>query len=331
MIGVGISFLMLGFLEGFFFFLNFFGPDKPITQHEGTYTTRYFQDDEWLGYKPIPDVQASSTLNIDGETVYNITYSIDEYSRRITPVNHHESRQKFAVFFGGSFTLGQGVQDNETLPFYFAEFAPQYMPYNYGFHGYGPQQMLAKLQQHDLRKDVEESEGLFIYTYIPGHEARAIGDMYVYNGWGRNMPFYTIDSRNKLVRKGNFTSGRPFRSFLYTWLGKSQLVKYFQLNIPPKLHEKHYRLTVRIIKEAQLLCKEKFPQSSFYVIIYPNANPQQKIIPYLQEAEILSVDYSRLFDPLLPEYHIEGDGHPSSKAYETVAKALITDLSLLLK
>ena len=40
-------------------------------------------------------------------------------------------------------TFGLWVNDDETMPFYAAQYASHYRPYNYGVSGYGPNHMLS--------------------------------------------------------------------------------------------------------------------------------------------------------------------------------------------
>jgi hypothetical protein len=61
----------------------------------------------------------------------------------------------------------------------------QYRPYNYGGIGYGPQQMLAKLQEGGIQQEVAEHQGVLVYLLIPDHVNRAIGTMQVHNDRGK--------------------------------------------------------------------------------------------------------------------------------------------------
>jgi len=216
------------------------------------------------------------------------------------------------------------VNYDETLPFYFAEFMPQYTPYNYGFHGYGPQQMLSKLQAAGIQSEIREKRGILIYTYIPSHVPRAIGSMESIS-WGSNTPFYTIDAKGFLVRKGSFESSRPFITLLYSVLGRSAILKYFRIDFPVIINKYHYRLTTRIIAESRKIFRETFISEGFYVIVYPNKLSGKGIKAYLKNAGIIYFDYSDLFDHKSEEYYIEGDGHPSPMAYKAITAKFAKD------
>ena len=58
-----------------------------------------------------------------------------------------DRKSEFVIFTGCSFVFGEGVNDNQTLPYLYGKQNPAVRCYNYGFPGYGTQQMLAVLQQ----------------------------------------------------------------------------------------------------------------------------------------------------------------------------------------
>src|SRR5439155_3453419 len=134
------------------------------------------------------------------------------YGRRVTPIAGCSScRTKFLLFFGCSVAFGSGVKDTETVPFYASQFAPAYRAYNYGIPGYGTQQVLARLQSEKIDQEVNEKNGILIYVFIDHHVRRVIGSLDTIR-WGASWPYYTLDASDNLVRKGTFTSGRPFLS-----------------------------------------------------------------------------------------------------------------------
>src|SRR5712691_9889369 len=223
-IGLGLSVLLVVCAEGIFYGLNHYHKEKvveevswikmPLPDEEGGVgesAPRRVQGgniaDPALGHTLPPNAQITDTQELGGKRLYQATSTTDAYHRRITPMNHREQRRHFLLFFGCSMTFGLWVNDNETMPFYIAQYASHYRPYNYGVSGYGPHYMLAQLQRGDLTTEINENHGIAIYTFIDHHIDRAIGTMRVYNQWEQHAPFYTLDAHDRLVRKGNFTSG----------------------------------------------------------------------------------------------------------------------------
>ncbi|RMF01144.1 MAG: hypothetical protein D6768_11260 [Chloroflexi bacterium] len=305
-------------------------PVPPPPHFEGSYTDNYFQDDPLLGYKPRPSAQVESIKKAGDEVIYHVTYTTDEFSRRVTPQSHPERRQKFILFFGDSFTFGEGVNDNETLPAYTAQLAPDYHAYNYGFSGYGPQQMLSKLQSGTLPAEIPQSDGIGVYVFIDAHVERAIGSMYVYNAWGADMPYYTVNWRGQLERRGTFRSGRPFISALYEGLAQTEFARYTHLNIPGTLRAQHYRLTAQIIAAARDEFSRQYPGSPFYVLVYPDEGDYfESINPYFEEFGLRILNYDEWLKLDVGQgtaFH--GDGHPTGKAHRQVAGWLALDLGL---
>ncbi len=305
-------------------------PPAPYVRHEGEYAYDFFRPDELLGYRPRPDAQVTSIKKSDDTIIYDVVYSIDDYQRRLTPLENGAQRTQFLLFFGGSFVFGEGVNDAETLPFYVGQGASDYRPYNYGLSGYGPQQMLAKLQSNELAGEVPEKEGGAIYVFIDGHVERAIGSMFVYNAWGDRMPYYTTDWGGNLIRKGNFNTGRPLLSTLFRTLDKSEIARYYTLNIPGALRDSHYRFAVRLMAEARDMFREKFKSDQFYVLIYPDEGDYfEDMAAHLAAAELKVLNYDELLK--LDEaagLAIAGDGHPTAKAHQIVAQHIVADLGI---
>ena len=328
-IGVVTAILTLLWTEAAFFALNNYKQRK-VPRIEYSNSGRLFRvTDELLGFKHLANVQVSSIKKVDRKIAYNATYSTDAYGRRTTPATHLEPPSNFILFFGDSFTFGEGVNDNETLPFYVGQMASKYRVYNYGVMGYGPQGMLAELRDGDIAKEINETHGISIYTFIDDHISRAIGAQHVVAGWGWRMPFYHVDSSNRLVRRSNFISGRPGLTFLYWVLAKSQIAKYLGIHLPLRIDDSHIKTTARIIEESRNTFKEKFNSDRFYVLFFPGSRRAKNLIPYLESADIKYLDYSELIDMHEQEFHIENDPHPTPRAYKIVATRITKDIKIL--
>ncbi len=284
-----------------------------------------------LGHVPWADSVWHDIKKVDDKVIFDAHYSIDELNRRITP-DYDENKDKYAIFFGCSVGFGFGLEDNQTIPYYFQENAASYNSYNYAFTGWGCNHMLARMQHKDLSKEVIEKDGVGVYVFIWSHIRRAIGDMRIYTSWGHTMPYYYLDD-GELVRDGNFANGRRVTSTFYKYLDKSYISDYFQVNIPSKTQERHMILAAEIIKKSKETYTEQFGNDNFYVVIHPTdwveftpeKNEQFKNI--LTERGIDYLDYSQKL--ILDNDHIIiGDGHPNEKSDEKLAKMLVKDLGL---
>jgi hypothetical protein len=324
--GLIFTIALLLFIEAIFYTLNLFKP--PLRPNTTVVSSEvYVELDEALGYKLKPGLQVTETQTIENNQIYNVVYTIDDKGRRVTPVSRPEDRTHFILFFGGSYTFGAGLNDNETLPAYVGEFAPDYRSYNYGVPGYGTQQVFVKLQSDDLAAEIPQTEGIAIYTFICAHIKRVIGSSDMQNTWGEFMPYYSLDSEGELIRNGNLLSSRPVRAVLFTAVEISQTARYFNLTLP-RINDGHVSLTARMIEEAAKNYKKNFDSDAFYVLLYPPAECAPRLIPYLDKANIKYLNYATLFT-LDDEGLWIPDGHPTAPAQKIVAEKLATDLGII--
>ena len=136
-----------------------------------------------------PGKDSHSKLDVDGETIFDVVYSLEEDYARVTPQTAQPDASNQIVFFGGSFTFGEGVANDETLPSVVGRKAPDWHVTNYGFPGHAAGQMLLRLQDETLLNNISDKEVIVVYIFIPGHVARVIGSMRVSTTWGRNFPY----------------------------------------------------------------------------------------------------------------------------------------------
>jgi hypothetical protein len=278
--------------------------------------------DEHLGYKPKPDTIHTGIKTVNGKVIYSINFNTDANSLRITPMDSTKPRKKYAQFYGCSMTFGEGVQSNETLPYYFGKFDSTYRPYNFAYSGYGPHQMLARLETGSPNSIIKESTGIAFYIYINDHVNRAIGTMtnYGYNG---GLAPYFHENGNELKHDGLFKNARRIRSWFYEVMLKSNILKLFKIGYPFKISEADYELTAEIMAQASRDYKKQFGNDNFYVIIYPTTIDNSLIISLLKQKGVKVLDYSKLFNPTDKKYAIPYDEHPTALANEVLIKELV--------
>ena len=190
--------------------------------------------------------------------------------------------------------------------------------------------MLARLQSDTLAKAVPEQQGIGLYIFIDAHVERAIGSMYVYNAWGAEMPYYTVNRRGQVERRGSFREGRPLVSSLYAWLGTTEFARYTNLNIPSPLQAGHYWLTARLVAEARDTFLQRYPDSQFYVVVYPDEGDYfEEIGPYFEEFGLKVLNYDEWLKlEAAAGTAFKDDGHPTGLANRQVAEWIAADLGL---
>jgi hypothetical protein len=253
-----------------------------------------------------------------------LVFSHDQFSRRIVPNNQliDKKKDKYAVFFGCSFTYGDGVQNTQTMPYYFQQYASSYHAYNYGFLAYSPLQTLALLQKKNIRTQIPDSSGFGVFTYINDHIDRTIpASRWVILQQGR----FPNVINNSFQTDGTYRSKHRIKYELLNWVSSSNIWNYFRINLPKTHNDKHYQLVIDIISESKKEFIKQFHHDKFYVIIFPGQVITPSMKAMFQKANLKVYDYSNLFN--LGKYMLDTDAaHPKGVAYEMVMKQFYKDL-----
>jgi hypothetical protein len=299
---------------------------RPEEIMSGTYTTEFFVDDPVLGYGPALGFRATATKQVDGVTIYDVVYTIDEQGRRVTPPPA-VADGPMVLFFGDSNTFGEGVKDTETLPSYVAGLDRSATVLNYGFCGYGPQGMLAMLEDGRLDDVVRGRDVIGVYLFIDAHVARAIGSMVVTTTWGADMPQYVSSGDHDVERRGSFRTGRSWENWFFALASRYRTLTHFRGDLPP-LRDPHFDLTARLLAESARELHARAASSRFYVVLHPHVLTADKLLPHLEGTGIEVLNYVGLYDRNDKDFMIDKDWHPTPLAYQTIAGALVRDLGL---
>ncbi|MFB0945708.1 MAG: hypothetical protein QMB24_06125 [Spirosomataceae bacterium] len=286
-----------------------------------------FIPDENLGYKPAPNEGLAGLKTKDGETVYDITFETDVNSLRKIPLDFANAT-KFAQFYGCSMTFGEGVNSDETIPYQFAKLDSTFHAYNFAFSGYGPTQMLARLQDENVEELVNENSGFGVYTFIPDHVNRTINTYTNYSYNHGNVPRYKLVD-DKLVRDGTFTESRRFRNFIFDQMAKSNILRAFNIGYPFNITSEDYELTAAVFAESAKEFEKKFQSKRFYVVIYPSNNDNSAMVELLKSKGLQVLDYSKLFNPSAEGLVIPNDEPPTPKANRILSAKLYEDISTI--
>ncbi len=261
----------------------------------------------------------------NADTIFNVHYSFDKNCTRITP-DFDSTRTKYALFFGCSLAFGYGLNDNQTLPYFFQQISNQYNAYNYAYEGYGTNQMLARLEYQDLSKQVKGKDGIAFYIFFWDHIKRSIGTMDRYTKWLHTAPYYTFDS-DSLVRKKMFKDGRYIISKIYELIYQSCIINYFKIDFPLKLKDRHFEIVSEIINKSKKTYSKQFGNDNFYVVFYPNY-PQttdeefDRFKSFLDKKNLKYIDLSK-FITYGPKYSLKGDAHPNANTNKMLAEEIL--------
>ncbi len=329
-LSVGTVIVLVACAEGICGLINYCA-HASLGSYEEEYHSIINTHDPVLGYRLIPGGIARVHIKEHGRTVMRATYMLDTFGRRKTPPPASGPLKGTVLFFGDSFTFGEWVDDNETMPFAISQLARQYQVYNYGVPGYGPQHLLAKLESGELASELGKPAApvTLVYTFIDSHVKRAIGSMHYYAAWMADCPLYVFNAdKTGVVRRGSFRTGRPRHSFLYGLVGRSQVFRLIHFDWPRRISRRDINLVCSMIEASRDRFKLLFGSDRFYVLFYPGSDLVQKMAPRLASRGISVLDYSHLVNWDDKKYHLPADDHPNPQTHRLIAEQIARDLKL---
>lgn len=307
----------------------------PVIENEGVDYSKKFVPDILKMENQInliPNVKSISTAksSITGTTIYKVQVTIDEYGRRYTPkppLNHSN-----ILFFGDSFTFGEGVNDEETYPYFVSKRRPESAIYNLGVPGMGLNDILYDLEYGDLvrYKDISKRKTLSVYTYMNDHLNRFFCSMNCYQE-GQQWILKKANYDRNLNFQGTFAQSNSIKIWLYKFLAKSELLKFLGVNWPIRFSDDHFDIFARAILKLKKLSAEKFGSEEFYFVFYPRDTSliyARGLIPYLKKYNIKYIIYEGIDFDLIKDNidSIPLDHHPTPMAQYLTAYLLDRDL-----
>jgi hypothetical protein len=287
----------------------------------------YYRVMPFLGYGPIPNVKANVQELHGADLLYDVTYTIDSHGFRFTP-SPTESRVPAILFFGCSFTFGEGVEDQSAMPYQVESMTKgQYRVLNLGFHGYGPHQMLAALEHNIMDRALQSSIPKYvIYQCIPTHTLRSAGLASWESGDG---PQYILTKDKTVVATGPFNNNWQYRFVKHfrNQIEKSSIVQRFPEWELPTTTREHANLLVAIVAKARDYVKVKWPDAKFSVLLWNDNTRSSRLI---QKGLLERNVQLFLITEALPEststpeqYQIPLDHHPNALAHKRIAEFVI--------
>ncbi len=287
-----------------------------------------FEPESELGYtysEPAVYTQLKRTPN--GDTIYNAAYTIlDDTINSGIHFNFRKgyktnNKQQEVVFLGCSLTFGQGLNDNESLPFCYGA-AADISTVNMAGIGYGIHQVY---QLFDSKfSSLDNHNRIFIFPFFYDHILRANG---IYE-WNNAGPFFDLQ-HDSLVNKGPLYKFKQLKgdklAFYLSCFGSFKVLK-------DNLHKIAYRAAVQNMSETdyqrcflmlqQMAKKINHSGGRFIILDWADYNWFYKPLSDISKSKI-----NRQFDILFksgvqvipvasiidikdPKNFIPADGHP---------------------
>lgn len=255
------------------------------TWHLKSYNaTEYTNLSKHIGWTyPINSRTTRSVKNSTGG--YKFTFTTNQYGLRVLP--SLGKRPNHLIVAGESNTFGQGVSDTENTPYLLGKAHPNYTPYNYGICGGGPHNTLGLMQNYQWEKSIAEPTGKMIYIYYPAWmNERPIGTKNYLSWENGHSPWYELNSKDELIRKGIFRD----RFLTMIFKGITTIDKRHWVGDLPKFNDGHFKLIAKIFQEMQKEYYKKFPKGEFVLLVsdsgMEDAKANEPLIAHLKSYKV---------------------------------------------
>jgi hypothetical protein len=277
---------------------------------------KYRNSDVPLGL-PNQEMIVTAKFIDNNDILYKAKYTFDELGfRKVNPDIPYKNHKKI-LFLGCSFTFGEGLNDNETSAYFFQNLNKKYKVLNYGFPGYGPNDILFDLE-NNVKKTLGsiESVEIVIYTMLEDHIERASCSMrYCFKDERAQnrlkAPMYKMQSNGELKYYGAFKDNFPWNQIWLNLFKKSSILNsdQFQIN-----HEKRV-LTVKMLNKIKMISKKKWNVKKFIVALYPGYWSKEQAIKFkkiLKEYDIEYIDFTNIsINSQETDFYFPYDHHPT--------------------
>ena len=324
------------------------GTEAYFSAHEytaPTFSNGFYVSDDVLGWAPTKGIQAHAfkagpTGLFHGPmgVLFEENYTIDSNGLRVAPPWRKDDLAGTILFFGCSFTFGEGLKDNETLPYQVGvQSGGRYRTFNFAFEGYGPGQMLAAIEHGTVQRVVDTTPRYAYYVAIPNHVWRVAGR----TAWGGHAPHYVLDADGTVRRAGYLEDRKPLALRLGLGqriegqLNKSAIWQMLSMG-DSRITDDDIRLYFAVVRRSQDLLKAQYPGIQFRVILWPNQQVSQQRATYEKLRDGfrqigIPVD---LVEDILPGYSADrlpfilgsADHHPNALADRLLAQHVLHEI-----
>ena len=277
----------------------------------------YIQDDI-TGWS---NKEGSFNVKIDEGNI--VQYNILKDGSRYSGYNSDDEMQKDKIILiGGSFTLGQAINDNETFAFKIQTKLDNYEVKNYGSGGFGTYQSYLKLKQ--LYNKFENIDYVF-YSFVDHHEIRNIVDPSWLEYLSKlakepvKLPYSRLNSSKELIEHP------PLEYMILPLSDKSVVISKIQKKIMRlKLFTKNEKKM--ITKKILLKIKELTKLHGSDFIMVNLLSDESDNVYYKEFAKKNRIEYFNCRLELNDKNTVKNEGHPNNLATEKYSSCILKNI-----
>lgn len=277
----------------------------------------------YMAYKPEAVKLASAkTQSGTNNVLYDVIYTLNSQGWRITP-EHDDTADTAVILFGCSFTIGEGVKDEQTYAYLLGEMlGGKYQVFNFALQGYGAHQMLAQIESGLLEPICKRYKRvLAFYLTIAAHPARCIG----YENY-QNTGIRYVLRNGSVAREGLLTGAnsmqRPDAVFSNSALYLRVFKPLARRCHKPDALELHTALIAESAKKLRQKCN-----ADLTVLVWPDF---AQAIDALQSSSLRVLSLA----PAMPDWNknhlryelADYDAHPNALGHKIIAEELFKQI-----
>jgi hypothetical protein len=337
LLNLGVVACVLAAIEGYLVTHEYVPPvypDGDIYVHDGILGWAPKSASSVHAIKPMP----TGLLYPPQGTLFDVHYTIGPDGLRVAPPYRKDLISGTILFFGCSFTFGEGLKDDETLPYQVGlQSQGRYRTLNFGVGGYGPEQMLAAIERGRVSALVDTPPQYAYYVALAGHIWRVAGRV----AWGGQAPRYVLTSNGDVHQDGNLSDRKPLDARLGIKHGAKQLRKSAIWRLlsfhDDSVSDEDLKLYLAVVRRSRDLLVAQYPGIQFRVILWTNpADPgDQPLYEKMQNGfREMGIPFDRVED-ILPGYRSDqlkyvlssADHHPNALADRLLAEQVLHEVA----
>lgn len=276
----------------------------------------------------------------NGERVYDVSYHRDGHRRRLTP-GVPAGAKKSIFLVGCSFTLGEGLQEDQTLAAHMQRYLSRTSVWNFGERTTAINFHLAELRKSntDFRQgffsEIPNQPTILVYLFIGHHVKRAQCPFSCYkaeNFWMMPGMDFSIEKNGEARLLGSFSETRWFKAVV-GFLADSAIEDALQLDWPTVSDESGYPKFLALITAFKNEIGAKVPTKDFYFVYHPDAGGEDPALEALAAAtlktngfrvlDLRGIDLNKITGG---KSQIPFDGHPSSEANFIISQVILNHI-----
>jgi len=289
--------------------------------------------DDVLGYRLEKNYRGKVKKIRGSEVIFDVTYTTDSIGMRISPPSKKIKNQPCILFFGGSYTFGAGVNDQETMPYRVGvRTGESFRVFNFGVGAYGPHQMLSAIERGLVKNAIQCAPKHIFYQGIWDHVRRSAGRAL----WTHPGPQYAVGKQGEAIYSGMFDPDKLwpgqitkllYKSFIY-----SKIFRYKRAN-----SRNNFLLFHAIVRKARDLLKVHYPQALFHIIYWDKKDRfagDKKLVDRFKRDQIPVHLISNIlpgfhFNPAIYKIRLPYEEHPNAQAHDLIAQYIAENILII--